>query len=118
MHVHDLHARPYIRQEWSAPCLQLPSKSSHVVVLLLLPVQARVGNVGDLVTFKPTHIYSAAEDIFLREPCFSWPGVKLDAEATGVPKNMEAVQRLKVRYCGPYNRPLNYVAVLCGFAGI
>ena len=75
-------------------------------MLLLLPVQAGVGNVCELVTFKPTHIYNAAEDIFLREPCFSWPGVKLDAEATGVPMNMEAVQRLKVRYCGPsYNRP-------------
>jgi hypothetical protein len=79
---------------------------SHVGALLLLPVQKGVETVNELVTFKPTHIYNAAEDIFLREPCFSWPGVKLDALVTSVPMNMEAVQRLQVRYCGPsYNRP-------------
>ncbi len=32
----------------------------------MLPVQEGVGNAGELVTFKPTHIYNAAEDIFLR----------------------------------------------------
>jgi hypothetical protein len=82
----------------------------------LLPVQKGVETVNELVTFKPTDIYNAAEDIFLRErlPCFSWPGVKLDALVTSVPMNTEAVHCLQVRYCGPsYNRPAPELSSPC-----
>jgi hypothetical protein len=46
-------------------------------------LQDNVEDLAYLVSVKPTHLYSAAKDIWRKQGPFSWPGVQLDAGMEG-----------------------------------